>query len=162
MATRLLIDGYNVMKRTGAGSLVLPSDTEVARPYFLERLASYSREKGIRITVVFDAPGSISFNRLRERFRGVEVVYSARGETADEVIIEVLRKRQAGIILVSSDRALIDEAKKNNAAFITPDRLAAALEGGGETEEERRTEKKGNPRRLPKRLRRAKKTIGKI
>ena len=158
MPPRLLIDGYNFIYRMSPGSL----DMDTSRSHFLEALARYGRERGVKVTVVFDAPGSLSPNRLRQNHRGVEVIYSGRGETADDVIIEVLRKKQAGFILVSSDRALIDEAKKNGIAFVTPDRMAEALHDKAEREEEMPVERKGNPRRLPKRVRRAKKTIGKI
>ena len=159
---RLLIDGYNVMKRTGTEGPFGPSDMDRARSSFLEKLAGYGREKGKRVTVIFDAPGSISFNRCRENHRGVEVIYSGHGETADDVIIEILRKRIAGLVLVSSDRALIDEAKKNGIAFITADRMDSILEEKREAGEETRVGKKGNPRRLPKRLRKVKKLLGKI
>jgi uncharacterized protein len=162
MPPRLLIDGYNVIKRTLMGGPSAFLDMDRARTSFIERLAGYKRAKGSGVTVVFDAPGSLTVNRCRENHRGVDVIYSGRGETADDVIVEILRKRSPGLVLVSSDRALIDEAKKNGIAFITADRIASLLEERQETEEETRGEKRGNPRRLPKKLRRAKKTLDKI
>ena len=84
----------------------------------------------MRITVVFDATQGFSSGRKKEGYRGVEVIYSKQGETADEVMIETIRARRAGLVVVTFDRAIIDEAKKHAVPFITPARLEAALTGG--------------------------------
>ncbi len=161
MPTHLLIDGYNFLRRSTIGAL-FGSDPDGARRRLLEMLAEQRRKGTTRITVVFDAPHGISLARQREGFRGVDVIYSAQGETADDVIMQVVRRRPAGLVVVSSDRAIIDEAKKHGVTFITSARLEAILEGGGPEEDEQRMEKKGNPRRLPKQVRKARRTIKKI
>ena len=84
--------------------------------------------------------------RKKEGYRGVEVIYSKQGETADEVMMETIRKRQAGLLVVTFDRAIIDEAKKHAVPFITPARLEAAMAGGGPDDEDKgRTGEKGQP-----------------
>ncbi len=156
MPTHLLIDGYNYVKQSALAALLDPFDLEGGRRYLLDELSRYKREKRVRITVVFDAGQAFSPARKREGYKGVEVIYSKQGETADDVIIERIRERRAGLLVVTFDRAIIDEAKKHGVPFITPARLEAAMSGGGADDEERgRTEKKGNPRKAPKGVRRA-------
>lgn len=161
MPPHLVIDGYNYLHRTAA-DLFDRADLEGARAYFLERLAEYKRGRKMRITVVFDATRGDSFSRFSEHYKGIEIIYSRRGETADEVILEAIRGRQAGLIVVSSDRAIIDEAKSHAITFVTPPKLALALDGAPEEDDEMRMEKKGNANRLPKQVRRARRTIRKI
>jgi hypothetical protein len=91
------------------------------------------------------------------------VIYSGQNESADDVILEMIRSRPAGLVVVSSDRALIDEAKRRSVSFMVPARLEASLHGETDPEAERFTEqKKGTGRKLPKRVRRARRTLGKV
>ena len=161
--THLLIDGYNFVKQSALAAMLDPFDLESARRYLLDELSRYKKEKRIRITVVFDAAEGFSLGRKKEGHRGVEVIYSKQGETADDVMMETIRTRQAGLLVVTFDRAIIDEAKKHSVAFMTPVRLEAALNGGAPDDEDNvRTEKKGNPRKAPKGIRRARRAVKKI
>jgi uncharacterized protein len=163
MAIHLLIDGYNYTKRTSLAGMFDPSDLDAIRDYLLDQLAEYKRERGAKVTVVFDAYAGIHLQRSRTNYKGVEVIYSGRDETADDVIREIVRKRPSGLVVVSSDRALIDEAKKHGITFITPVRLETSLAGEGVgLEAGPEGPKKGNPRRLPKSVRKARRAIGKI
>ena len=162
MPTHLLIDGYNFIKRGSAASLFGPTDIDSACDYTISRLSDYQKERKVRIVVVFDATEGISLTRRSERRKGIEVVYSKRGETADDVIIEALRRRPSGLVIVSSDRAIIDEAKRHGVAFITPGRLEEAMCGDDVPDQERDREKKGNGRKAPKSLRKARQTMKKI
>ncbi len=163
MAAHLLIDGYNFIKQSAIAALSGAPDLESGRNYLLNELSRYKKERNLRITVVFDGTRGPSLGRTKERRLGVEVVYSKQGETADEVMMEAIRARQAGLLVVTSDRAIIDEAKKHAVPFITPAKLEAALAGRAhDGEDERRTEKKGNPRKAPKGIRRARRAVKKI
>jgi uncharacterized protein len=159
MSVHLLIDGYNLLKRMGLDT----GDFETARNVLLDRLASYKRERGARITVVFDAYRSFSLDRTKENHKGVEVVFSRQNETADDIIRERIRTRQTGLVAVSSDRAIIDEAKRYGITFLTADRFEGMITSPeSTTDENHRQEKRGNPQKLPKSVRRAKRTIRKI
>ncbi|HOW56255.1 MAG TPA: NYN domain-containing protein [Syntrophorhabdaceae bacterium] len=163
----IVIDGYNYINRINASSVQKGATMDLLRRDLLERCARYKKARGTRVTVVFDAYGSPSVGRHSESYRGVDVVYSGQGETADEVIIGWIRKRPAGLIVVSSDRAIIDEAKASGVAFLTTVKLAEMMAapvtfGKEEDCEEDRGPKKGNPRKLPKKLRKAVKTIDKL
>lgn len=162
MPPHLIIDGYNYLHRSAISALTGRADLEEARRDFLERLSDYKKGRKTRITVVFDATRGDALSRHKEIYKGIEVIYSRQGETADEVIIQAVRARPAGLVVVTSDRAIIDEAKRNGITFITPPKLESALEGDTAEEEEGTMEKKGNPRRLPKNVRKARRTIRKI
>lgn len=163
MATHLLIDGYNAIRRGGAAAFFDPSDLAGGRRHLLDELSRYKREKQVRVTVVFDGAGGTSQARTRDAYRGVEVIYSKKGETADQVIVEAIRMRPAGLVVATSDRAIIDEAKSHGVPFITADRLQAVLRGEGpDGEDEAAHGRKGNPRKAPKALRLARKAIRKI
>lgn len=165
----IVIDGYNYISRTGKTGIHGGADLDGLRRSLLEKLAGYKKHRGAKITVVFDAYNSFSLGRHRESFKGIDVVYSREGETADDVMIELIRSKRAGIAVVSSDRAIIDEAKRHGVPFVTPGRLRemiAAEPWAGKDEDRdegiRQEAKKGNPRRLPKRLRKASKAISKL
>ena len=90
-------------------------------------------------------------------------MYSNQNETADDVIIGWIRKKQAGMVVVTSDRAIIDEAKNHGVPFLTPVALAgmmteshstAAAYGKDDDDSECESygKKRGNPRKLPKKL----------
>ena len=167
--THIVIDGYNYMMRTVSSRVQEGSNMDILRRGVLEKLSRYKRQKGSRITVVFDAYKSVSLGRQRENYLGIDVVYSRENETADDVIIGWIRERRAGMVVVTSDRAIIDEAKRSGVPFITPQKLEEMViagltgkEDGFDDEDEAAAEKKGNPRKLPKKLRKATRTINKI
>jgi predicted RNA-binding protein with PIN domain len=162
MAVHLLIDGYNVGRRGLSAHLFDSCDLEGGRRFLLDRLSEYKKTKHIRVTVVFDACMGLSLTRQKEVYKGIEVIYSKQGETADDVIIAAIRRKQPGLMVVTSDRAIIDEAKSHGVTFITPDRLESALEGGRDEDREGRGEKKGNPRKAPKYVRKARRMIKKV
>ena len=146
------------------------SSLETLRREVLDKLARYKRRRGAGVTVVFDAYRSLSPDRQRENYLGVDVVYSRENETADDVIIGWIREGRAGMVVVTSDRAIIDEAKQGGVAFITPQRLeemmgdavATVQDKGSDDDDEPAPTKKGNARKLPKKLRKASRTILKI
>jgi predicted RNA-binding protein with PIN domain len=162
MPPHLLIDGYNYIGRTSLAGMFGPAGSEIARDQFLDQLVEYRKEKGVRVTVVFDAYAGVHLVRSRTNYKGIEVIYSGRNETADDVIRQLIRGRPTGLIVVSSDRALIDEAKRYGVVFMVPGRLEAALAGETDEEEERNSERKGEGRKLPKRVRKARRTLGKV
>jgi uncharacterized protein len=164
----LVIDGYNFMKRTERPDVGLSGDLEGQRRKVLDRLARLRSQSGGRMTVVFDAYNSFSLGRQRENHKGIDVVFSREKETADAVIIGWIREKRAGMVVVTSDRAILDEAKRCGIPFLTPSGLEQhvaqerSADDGRDDEEEKRGVKGGNPRKLPKKLRKAVKTLKKI
>jgi predicted RNA-binding protein with PIN domain len=164
----LIIDGYNYIHRIRTSKPVDGSSLEMYRREFLERLFRYKKDRNVRITAVFDARGGYNLGRQRENYKGVDVVYAGEGETADDVIIGWIREKRAGRIVVTSDRAIIDEAKKAGVPFWTPIAMEQSAVGGKEGlgdedgGQEFHRPKTGNPRKLPKKLRKVTKSINKI
>jgi len=165
----LVIDGYNYINRSrnfSAGEASL----DTLRRSVLERFFQYKKVKGGKITVVFDAYKSFSLTRQEENYKGIDVVYSKENETADDVIIGWIRQRRAGMVVVTSDRVIIDEAKVRGVPFLTPVKLAEMMAvpspdfDKGEEDDCRLSHgmKKGNPRKLPKKLRKVAKSIHKL
>jgi len=136
--------------------------TEQARDYLLDQLAEYRSAKHAKITVVFDAYAGVHLVRSRTNYKGVEVIYSGRDETADDVIRQMIKSRPAGLVVVSSDRAIIDEAKRHGVVFMVPGRLEVSLSGEAEHEGTHGADRKGEGRKLPKRVRRARRTLNKV
>ncbi len=164
----IVIDGYNYIHRIKGAAVEMGASMDLLRRDFLEKCARYKKMRSARITVVFDAYDSFSPGRHSENFRGIEVVYSKEHETADDVIIGWIRSRPAGLIVVSSDRAIIDAAKSKGVSFLTPvkfaEMLATPVSGSDEEEDypDNTRRKKGNPRKLPKKIRKAVKGIDKL
>jgi uncharacterized protein len=161
MAMHLIIDGYNLL---GA---VSSTRTEMARESLLRDLAAYRHRKGHAITVVFDGWQQGQPVEGREYRTGVQVIYSKRGEKADQVIQRLARDYGSDCAVVSSDHEIIATAKAHGAVVMKAQEFLARLQGAGpspnvphkelDTEDEppqRGPEKKGNPRKLPKSLRR--------
>lgn len=161
----IVIDGYNYINRIISSGIHSSASLEIIRDYLLDKLASYKRQKPNKITVIFDAYRGFSLTRQHENYRGINIVYTKENETADDVIIEWIRKKPSGLIVVTSDRAIIEEATRYGITFITPVKMEEVMMGGDyeeDYEDDHRRGKKGNPKRLPKKLRKAGKTISKI
>jgi len=97
-----IIDGYNLLfKSPGRGSL------QRRREELIKRIET-GKPHGT-ICVVFD--GRVPHPEIEISFRGdMEIVYTNRGETADEWIIARIsmqpRKRRSQVTVVTGDRAL--------------------------------------------------------
>jgi hypothetical protein len=102
----LLVDGYNVIFQSPELKGLL-DDLEHARQRLVDTLVSFAVLSGQKITVVFDAhlvPGGTTHT---ERHGGVEVIYTAQGETADNVIERLAGKLSASglVFVVTADYA---------------------------------------------------------
>lgn len=96
MKEYLLVDGYNVIFHSPD---LRSLDVEHARQRLIDSLINFSALSGQQVTVVFDAhlvPGGLFHS---ERHDGIEVIYTAQGETAD-MVIERLAGKLAGSSLV--------------------------------------------------------------
>ncbi len=161
MSMHLIIDGYNVLGRIniGAGNL------EFLRETLLRDLAVYRQRKNHAITVVFDGWQQGQSSERREHRTGIQVIYSKRGEKADQVIQRLAREYGADCAVVSSDHEIVNAARAHGAFVMGAQEFAAKLRNAsvspvrvpykeldtGENVAARRgSEKKGNPKKLPK------------
>lgn len=150
-----------------------------AREALINRLSLYSQCKGYPVTVVFDAWQEPTGLERHEHRTGVQVVFTKRGERADQVLQRLAREHGRGCAVVSSDLEIIQTAKSHGAFVMKSQEFQVKLESLGDkkhlgerpipptqpwvkTEDEEpqgRPDKKGNPRKLPKAVRARKRQL---
>ncbi|MDF0643574.1 MAG: NYN domain-containing protein [Nitrospira sp.] len=167
MPVHLIIDGYNLLAVMGGQARCDGPRSSSGRDNLVRDLSAYRRRKGHAVTVVFDGWHSGQLFEGREHRLGIQIIYSKRGERADQVIQRLAKEFESDCAVVSSDREVTDYARAQG-AFVMEARefaeklLSAAVTGvahkeldPGETYPVRRgPEKRGNPRKLPKSARR--------
>ncbi|MEO3747409.1 NYN domain-containing protein [Plantactinospora sp. B5E13] len=118
----LIVDGYNVTKR-GFGEMSL----EQQRKRLITGLGGIAAQTGDEVTVVFD--GAERMHGLPPAPRGVRVLFSRKGETADDLIRRLVRAEPAGrpIVVVSSDREVADGVRRHGAYPLGADSLLRRL-----------------------------------
>lgn len=170
MPKHLLVDGFNVIRRDPQLSDAENRNFYGAQDLLIDRLNRYRRGTSHRITVVFDGRQGPNTFRSRMRKGEIEVIYSSRGETADEVIADLVAHaaERDAYKVVTADRDLAHTCRTLGVDIVAPDELMARsrprpLPAPGSDfwqgkREERgwsgSTRKKGNPKRLPKNKRR--------
>ncbi len=82
----LIVDGYNIIFAWEDLAKVAASDLDAARRGLLDALCSYAAFKKCRMVVVFDGYKRVGNPGSREQLAGLQVVYTAEGETADAYI----------------------------------------------------------------------------
>ncbi len=113
----LIIDGYNVMK--AAKAFKLPS-FQAEREAFIDRIVEYRMRGGTHdVTVVFDGSKSQEKFPQATNIRGVRVIFSAQGESADEIIVRLVRQssRPKDLLVVTSDREIQQAARAQGATI---------------------------------------------
>jgi hypothetical protein len=163
MSVHLIIDGYNIIRQSPELLAQEAQDLRCGREALLHKLAAYRRQKKYSITVVFDGWESGEPTESRDRFQGILIIYSRRGEKADEVIKRLASREKQRSIVVSSDRDILHYAEHQGATTMSAmefeARLLLAAVGNGPMEEDddiplsQGTNKKGPAHRLPKKLR---------
>jgi predicted RNA-binding protein with PIN domain len=118
----LVVDGYNVTKR-GFAEMSL----EQQRKRLITGLGGIAAQTGDEITVVFD--GAERVHGLPPAPRGVRVLFSRKGDTADELIRQLVRAEPPGrpIVVVSSDREVADGVRRHGAYPMGADSLVRRL-----------------------------------
>ena len=136
------------------------------------RLSVYAQTIRCPITVVFDAWRQPGGRGQTSHQAGVTVIYSAQDEKADQVIQQLIRQHGKEAAVVSSDLEVINVARAFGAFVIRSQEFLVRLRPGGrqknvagasrgkpEAKDDREDvmprakDKKGNPRKLPKKLR---------
>jgi len=173
MSVHIIIDGYNLIRRSARLSRLDRQDLEAGREALVDMLAAYKRFKGHRITVVFDGTHADGLLPRRDRRKGIAILYSRGGQSADDVIIEIARRQGTRAVVVSSDRQISRAAAAAGAAVVGAGEFEAkltmaAFADSGDADRDAHegwkptTRKKGPHRRLPKRLRRNRTKLRKL
>lgn len=175
MPLAILIDGYNLLGALGKRTSERLTDGANAREALITRLSLYSQRKGHPVIVVFDAWREPTGLEHHEHRTGVQVVFTKRGERADQVIQRLAREYGRDCAVVSSDLEIIQTAKSHGAFVMKSQEFQVKLESlrnekavagkprplstrQHQIEDEGpqgrgRPDKKGNPRKLPKAVR---------
>ncbi|MGW4301120.1 NYN domain-containing protein [Streptomyces sp. NPDC004646] len=107
----LVVDGYNVTK-TGYPQMPL----EKQRLRLLGQLSALAAQTGAEVTCVFDG-AELAAPVLLAPPRGVRVLFSKPGVTADELIRQLVRAEPPGrpVIVASTDREVADGVARSGA-----------------------------------------------
>ena len=117
----LLVDGYNLARAVWSG--LEPEEERRRTVTVLEEVRARS---GAPVTVVFDGEDHTT---APPASRSIRVLFSATGQTADDVIAELVRSLPSTqqVVVVSSDREVADDARRQGAAVLgSRDFLTAA------------------------------------
>ncbi|MCL6547390.1 MAG: NYN domain-containing protein [Alicyclobacillus sp.] len=130
----LIVDGYNVLGRMEGQAPAAMTDLGAARDRLISRLAEYGAVSGVQVVVVFDAHRTDSA-AVEQICSGVRVIYTAKGETADERVerlVYELRDTYDEITVATSDAAEQQVAFGGGALRIPAGELARRLRESGE------------------------------
>jgi len=116
---RILIDGYNLIRKIPELQKLDRTDMEEARENLIRELSFYRRGKRHRIEVIFDGAEAPRLGGSQGRQAGITVRFSPRGSSADRLILEALKNGEADV-LVSADRELTDAAGRSEVTVISP------------------------------------------
>ncbi|MEU6216192.1 NYN domain-containing protein [Streptomyces sp. NPDC047022] len=122
----LVVDGYNVTK-TGYPQMPL----EKQRLRLLGQLSQLAAQTGAEVTCVFDG-AELAAPVLLAPPRGVRVLFSKPGVTADELIRQLVRAEPPGrpVIVASTDREVADGVAKAGARPVASVMLLRRLTRG--------------------------------
>jgi predicted RNA-binding protein with PIN domain len=164
----IIIDGYNLIRQSDALRQAERTSLEEGRKALIRRLASYRRSRGHRISVVFDGWQNGPYSEERDREQGVDILYSCRGERADELIKRMISATGEEIVVITSDRGIADFAERRGYTAIPSPTFERRMEEAGVSGDSREGDsdvddgedrdgrkKKGSAHRLPKRKRAA-------
>ena len=176
MAVHVVVDGYNLIRQSptlrGAEELSL----EHGREALVEKLRHYKRMKGHRITVVFDGADKVTLAEEKTQQKGIKIIYSGQGKTADSVIKRICRDQGDYVVVVTADRELAGYAESCGSVVMASEEFEAKVEmsfyadlKGLEGEDEGKgwspakgTSKKGPARRLSKKERKRREKFKKL
>ena len=174
MPPTLIIDGYNLIRNSPTLSPIDRRDIEEGREALISRLAEYRKVRRFPITVVFDGAASYHLGSTVETRMGIKILFSQRGQTADDLIVALANQKGRETIVVTSDRGIRDRLNKAECFCVSSEAFDAKIDNalyelykGQSLEEEeevwnRSNPKKGAARRLPKKLRKQKELLGKL
>jgi uncharacterized protein len=167
MAFHIIIDGYNLIRNYPPLSRVEAADFTQGRNFLLEWLAEYKREGKNTVTVIFDGGKGGELFEERSIYKGIRVLYSRSGQTADDLIKRIAAHEGEKVMVVSSDRDLCYSCRSFKATTIRSEEFAHLIEekerrpfveNTKEDEADRRPgNKKGASHRLSKKAKKEKK-----
>lgn len=174
MTTRIVVDGYNMIRQSDRLIDLEAISLEEGRMGLVKLLSDYKKIKGNSITVVFDGWKSDNIGSSHDKIQGIDIIYSGRGDKADNVIKRMADELRDKIVVVTSDKEITTHAgKKGSVVISSPEfemkvRMTVGTDDiythDDEDDYEPRsgTRKKGPAKRLSKEERRKKNKLNKL
>ncbi len=103
---KMIVDGYNVLHADPELKRMIRQDLQKARRILVRRLTDYLGDRRVQVTLVFDGRGGLTDVDVEIPGK-LQVLYSAAGQTADELIVGMLERSDSPrrFIVVTSDIA---------------------------------------------------------
>jgi predicted RNA-binding protein with PIN domain len=174
---RWFIDGYNVIRRDPDLRAREAESLEAGRRALQHLLARAHRDPRDEFTVVFDGSAIRGGTPPDGRIR---VIFSRPPLTADDELERLARHWKSGAVVVSSDRKVLEAARRAGCAALTAEQFLEGLivpgssrpawteglregrDGSDLADNPTARAKRGNPRRLSKKARRARRALGRL
>jgi len=104
----MLVDGYNLLHNLPECTYDLKHDLESARNYLISKLSRYASANDVEVKVIFDAQYTEHLKTSIKKQEGIKIVYTKTDETADNYIINWVKKRHQDeyIGVITSDQEL--------------------------------------------------------
>ena len=119
MSIHIIIDGYNLIRQSKDLSTLDLQDIQLGREALIGMLAAYKKIKAHRITVVFDGTRAPDLAQHRDRQKGISIIFSHHGESADAVIKKMASGEKQKALVVSSDQDIVQAANSSGAATVS-------------------------------------------
>jgi len=174
MALHIIVDGYNFIRSSRRLNALDRQDLQLGREALQDMLSAYKKTKGHRITIVFDGQGTLSSQPQRYQAKGVQIIFSRTGRSADDVIKNMASREREKALVVSSDGEVMNFCTSQGATAISSEdfedtvwRAIYDVESENEkktafSERKSGTKKRGPSRRLSKKERQLRRKVGKL
>jgi predicted RNA-binding protein with PIN domain len=172
----VVVDGYNVIRQSRSLSGEEKLSLEHGREALIEKLRQYKRMKRHKITVVFDGAEKVTLAEERTQEKGIKIIYSRKGRTADSVIRKICQDQGENVVVVTADGELASYAESRGSTVMASEEFEATVEMSlyttvkgleGESEAEgwspaKGTRKKGPARKRSKKERKRRQKLKKL
>ena len=129
MASYLILDGYNVIGALERYRTAVTGGLDESRELLINDALKAAGWTGRQIIIVFDAHRSLQSERVERRAGGaVRLIYSAPGESADDVIERLLGHLDGQATVYTADFALQRTALARGVSRATPREFADLLD----------------------------------
>ena len=152
---RWLIDGYNVIRRDAELRDREHTSLEAGRAALVALVGRVASRVSDNFTIVFDGARRGGSGGASSSGR-VEVLFSRPPESADDTLRRLASALREGAVVVSSDRAVQDAARRAHAVAVSAEQFVNAIDGPtvselDESDDDEPRSARGGPSRRPSR-----------
>jgi uncharacterized protein len=115
----IIIDGYNLIRQSDALRRHERLSLEAGRNALARSVSHYKKQRGHKVTVVFDGWQGGPVDEERDKLSGIDIIYSRKGEKADEVIKRMVQERAEEVVVVTSDKDIADFVSRRGGTAIS-------------------------------------------